>query len=115
MKIMNEVFLSFETRDEYAIAVEIWKDSMDELIDTIRYNKSRIPDFARDVAKPVVNSEYSQHFQMDSLLCLVNSQRRAIYLAKYATQMLKIRAKMKKLAGQQMEQRMTQEKELVTI
>ena len=106
MKVMNEVFLSFETREEYQAAVRVWKWNMGQLVNRIRANKYLIPSFAKKVAHPY---EATDFFKIESLIDLADSQRRQISLAKTATQMLKMRQKMKRLAGQQMQERIEKE------
>ena len=113
MKVMNEVFLSFSTREEYLSAVRCWKWNMMQLIPRIKSNKRNIRINAKAVAIPYENSCF---FQIESMIDLANSQRQEISFAKTATQLLEIRRKMKKLAGIQRAKRLAWEKKnLITV
>jgi hypothetical protein len=111
MKIKNQVFMSFTNKEEYLYAVGVWKWNMGNIVTIIRNNNWKIKKYQKDI--DVKN--YTDFFLIESLNYLRLSQNDTIILAKVATDMLKIRAKMKKLAGQQMEANRLQEKELVGV
>lgn len=114
MKIKNQVFLSFTTKEEYFKSIRIWKWNMSELVRVIRVNKWQVRK-----AQISINSAYSggyDYFVIQDLNVLANAQRSEISLAKSARQMHKILNKMKKLAAQQMQERLANEsKELVGV
>jgi hypothetical protein len=111
MKIKNQTFLSFTNKEEYLYAIKVWKWNMEKIVSIIRNNNWKIKKYQKDIDV----KKYTDFFLIESLHYLRFSQNDRITLAKVATDMLKIRAKMKKLAGQQMEANRLQEKELVGV
>ena len=105
MNIKNQILLSFTTREEYAYAVRVWKWNMRELVRDIRNNKWSIRNFQRLVSQ----TDRDSFFQVQELIVLNTNQNRKANLSTIAKEMLEIRAKMKKLAGQQMEERIASE------
>lgn len=109
MKIKNQIFLSFTTKEEYLHAVEVWKWNMQELVKQIRNNKWSI----RGYQTLLADENRVDFFQIENLIIMSRLQHNKISQSKIATDMLKIRAKMKKLAGQQMQERLA--KQLVGV
>ena len=107
MKIKNQIFLSFTTKEEYITALSVWKWNMSHLVRNIRCNKAEVRRSQVSAAN-ALNGGYN-YFIIQDLQFLAEKQRNEISLAKYARQMHKIRNKMKKLAGQQMEERIAAE------
>lgn len=114
MKIKNQIFLSFTTKEEYLTALSVWKWNMSLLVRTIRSNKAAV---RRAQVSAVTSMEGGyNYFIIQDLQVLAERQRNEISFAKSARQMHKIRNKMKKLAGQQMAERIASEsKNLVGV
>lgn len=110
MKIQNEILLSFTNKEEYLYAVRIWKWNMRQIVNQIRQNNFSLIKTQKYI--PVYDDSF---FVFEALNQLHSYQLNKITLAKIARNMLKIRAKMKKLAGQQMEQRVIREKDLMVV
>lgn len=104
MKITDQVFLSFQNKEEYSLAVKSWKWNMQELTRHIRSIKFSISSRSRRLS--TVTDPF---FVVEESFMLAEFQARAIAYAKIATKMLKIRAKMKKIAGEQMKARIANE------
>ena len=111
MKIKNQVFLSFTTKEEYLHAVNVWKWNMHELVSSIRHNKWSI----RGYQTMIAGQDRVDFFQIENLIIMSRLQNNKISQSKIAREMLQIRKKMKKLAGQQMEANRLQEKELIGV
>lgn len=107
MKIKNQIFLSFTTKEEYLTALSVWKWNMSRLVSTIRTNKAAVRR-SQVSAVTAIKGGYN-YFIIQDLQFLAEKQRNEISLAKFARQMHKIRNKMKKLAGKQMAERIAKE------
>lgn len=105
MNIKNQIFLSFTTRNEYDYAVKVWKWDMRKLVCEIRNNKWTIRKYQHLVSQ----IDRDNFFQIEELILLNTKQNKKLNLSKIAREMLEIRAKMKKLAGKQMEERIASE------
>ena len=105
MNIKNQIFLSFTTKEEYEYALRVWKWNMRELVTQIRGNKFEIKSYQTRVSNILRDS----FFRIEESIILSAKQNKKLNLSKIAREMLEIRAKMKKLAGKQMEERIASE------
>lgn len=108
MKILETVFLSFTTKENYLELVQTWKSELADLETMIRTNKSILPLKQQQLA------EYTNSYA--DYLDLIGCQQTEKFFANLATKMYRIRRKMKRLAGKQSKARWVREQEqLVSV
>jgi len=108
MKILETVFLSFTTKDDYLKLVLSWKDELNDLENIIKVNKKLLP--LKQLQLVEDNNLYSDY------LDLIGYQQTELFYASLATKMYKIRRKMKRLAGKQSKARwIMEQKQLVSV
>ena len=108
MKILETVFLSFTTKENYLELVQNWKNELADLENMIKLNKTLLPVKQQQLAE--YNNPYADYLE------LIGYQQTEKFYANLATKMYSTRRKMKRLAGKQSKARWVREQEqLVSV
>lgn len=108
MKILETVFLSFTTKENYLELVQNWKNELADLENMIKLNKTLLPVKQQQLVE--YNNVYADYLE------LIGYQQTEKFYASLATKMYRIRRKMKRLAGKQSKARWLREQEqLVSV